>query len=81
MTHEQARGLRRGDYVLVHSKQFLFSLRPARWISARVEEVNENPIRPEVLDVIVRVGGSTKPLYCSVHELRRAAQKTRRSDV
>lgn len=75
MTPEQARGLRKGDYVLVHSKQFLFSRQPARWIRARVEEVKENPTRTEVPDVIIRVGGLTKSLWCSVHELRRAAQK------
>jgi hypothetical protein len=77
MTTEQARALKEGDYVLVHCKQFLSSCRPARWTRARVEEVRQNPTRREVLDVIVRVGGSTKPLWCSGHELRRAAQKTR----
>jgi hypothetical protein len=77
MTTQQARALKEGDYVLVHSKQFLSSRRPARWTRARVEEVRQNPTRREVLDVIVRVGGSTKPLWCSGHELRRAAQKTR----
>ena len=77
MTPQEARGLRRGDYVLLHSKQFLSSRRPARWIRARVEEVNENPNRPEILDVIVRIGGLVKTLCCSAYELRRAAQKTR----
>ena len=81
MTTEQARTLREGDYVLVHSKQFLSSRRPARWIRARVEEVRENPTRREVLDVIGRVGVSTKPLWCSGRELRRAAQKTRGANV
>jgi hypothetical protein len=72
MTPKEARGLRKGDYVLLHSKQFLSSRRPARWIKVRVEEVNENPTRPEIPDVIVRIGGLVKPLCCSAHELRRA---------
>lgn len=77
MTPEQARGLRKGDYVLVHNKQFLFSRRPARWVRARIEEVRENTTRPEVLDVIVRVFGLKNPLRCSAHELRSAAQKAK----
>jgi hypothetical protein len=77
MTTRQARALKEGDYVLVRSTQFLSSRRPARWTRARVEEVRQNQTRREVLDVIVRRGGSTKPLWCSSHELRRAAQKRR----
>jgi hypothetical protein len=77
MTPREARGLRKGDHVLVHSKQFLFSRRPARWVRARVEEVRENVTRPEVPDVIVRVFGLKNPLWCSAFELRRAAQEAK----
>ena len=40
-------------------------------------EVRENPKRPEVPDVVIRVSRMKNPLLCSVHELRRAAQKAK----
>lgn len=77
MTGSEVRRLRKGDCVLVHSGQFLFSRRRYGWIRATVVEVRNNPICPEVPDVVIRVSRMKNPLLCSAHELRRAAQKAR----
>lgn len=77
MTGHEARLLKKGDCVLIHSGQFLFSKTRRRWVRANVPEVRDNAMRPDVPDVLIRVRRVKNPLLCSAHELRREAQKAR----
>ena len=55
MSGSEVRRLNKGDCVLIHT----------------VVQVRENPIRPDVPDVVIRVSRMKNPLFCSAHELRR----------
>jgi hypothetical protein len=77
MSSQEARRLKKGDYVLIHSGQFLLSRGRRRWVRARIVEVRDNTMRPDVPDVVIRISRMRDLLFCSPHELRRAAQKGR----
>ena len=77
MSGQGSRRLKKGDYVLIHTGQFLLSRWRRRWVRATVVEVRENTMRPDVPDVVIRINRMKNPLFCSAHELRRAAQKGR----
>lgn len=62
MTGHDARGLRKGDFVLIHSSEFLFSRCHRRWVRAVVVEARENALRPDVPDVVIRIRGLKNPL-------------------
>jgi len=57
MTYAEARRLRKGDYVLIHTSEVVFSPLK-RWVRARVVSVKYNKRRPEVPDVVIRIRGS-----------------------
>ena len=77
MSGHEARRLNKGDYVLIHSSQFLLSRWRRRWVRDTVVEVRENTMRPDVPDVVITISRMKNPLFCNAHELRRAAQKER----
>jgi len=50
MIYADARRLGKGDYVLIHTSEVIFS-RVKRWVRARVVSVKYNKLRPEVPDI------------------------------
>ncbi len=77
MSGHEASLLKKGDYVVIHSGQFLLSRWRRMCVRTKVVEVRENTMRPDVPDVVIRIRRMKNPLSCSAHELRRAAQKGR----
>ena len=75
MNRVDARRLREGDCVLIHTSQFLFFARHSRWVKGKVVKFRNHPTRPDVPDVLVRLRCLRKPLSCTAHELRHATQK------
>ena len=76
MTYADARRLGKGDYVLIHTSEVIFS-RAKRWVRARVVRVKHNKLRPEVPDIEIRIRGSKRRWLCDGAELRRARARTR----
>ena len=70
MTYAEARGLRKGDYVLIHTSEVMFT-RVKRWVRARVVGVKYNKRRPDVPDIVIRIRGSKRRWLCDGAELRR----------
>jgi hypothetical protein len=68
MNRVDARRLRKGDCVLIHTSQFLFLARHSRWVKGKVVEFRNHPTRPDVPDVLVRLRCLRKPLSCTAHE-------------
>jgi hypothetical protein len=76
MTYADARRLRKGDYVLIHTSEVIFS-RVKRWVRARVVSLKYNKVRPEVPDIVIRIRGSKRRWLCDGAELRRARARMR----
>jgi hypothetical protein len=65
MTYADARKLRKGDYVVIHTSQVIFS-RVKRWVRARVVSLKYNKLRPEVPDIVIRIPGCKSDGYVTV---------------
>jgi hypothetical protein len=76
MTYADARRLRKGDYVLIHTSEVIFG-RVKRWVRARVVSLKYNKVRPEVPDIVIRIRGSKGRWLCDGTELRRARARMR----
>ena len=76
MTYADARRLRKGDYVLIHTSEGIFS-RVKRWVRAVVVSVKYNKRRPEVPDIVIRIRGSKRRWLCDGAEFRRAGGRMR----
>ena len=63
MTGSEARRLTKGDFVLIHSGQFLLSRWRRNWVRATVVEVRENVMRADVPDVVIRLSRIKNPLF------------------
>lgn len=75
MTGHEVSWPRKGDPVLIHSSQFLFSRCQRRWVRTIVVEARENAMRPDGPDVVIRIRGLKNPLWCTPYELRRTTQQ------
>ncbi len=76
MTYAEARRLRKGDCVLIHTSEVIFS-QVKRWVRARGVSVKYNKRPPEEPDIVIRIRGSKSRWLGDGAELRRASVRMR----
>ena len=72
MTYEEAKKLKEGDYVWVHTS--VVRIRSKRWIRARVLTAEPNAERRGTMNIVIRTR-SFKKWLCNEYELKKAKPK------